>query len=119
MTLKEVLSLFASIINPEGQSNLKYICQLDCDFNHPYPSVTKGAVSIDKIKTKLNFEPSPIKEAFSETIEFFNEAYIKYPKHRKSIENEIKKEVIKNENDKLKFNEFILNFIELKTKNNN
>ncbi len=103
----------ASLIKPGAENNLKYIAIEDCTFNHPYPSVTKGAVSIDKIKSKLKFEPFPLKEAFSETIQFFNEAYLKYPKHRQNIEKEIKKEL--NENDKIKFNEFIQYFIDLKT----
>ena len=75
------------------------------------PSVTKGSISIDKIKEFFNFKPTPIKDAFKQSIQFYNDAYKMFPMHRKYIEKDFKKEVLKkNEKELAIFDDFIQNF---------
>ena len=97
-----------------SQLKLKFISVDNADGcpSHSFPSVTKGAVNTKKIKDRFNFEPTNIEEAFKETIDFYNNAYHKYPKHREIIEKELKKKVLKPSSDeKLKFKDFIKNVL--------
>jgi len=80
---------------------------------HSFPSVTKGSVSTEKMgRCLLNFEFTSIEDAFKETIAFYNSAYRQYPKHRKEIEKDIKKEFLKKCTTEMSiFTDFIENFM--------
>jgi hypothetical protein len=79
------------------------------DAYYPFPSVTKGPISIQKLKkSHIPFQPYDVKVAFSQMVEFYKQAFYKFPKMRHDIEIEIKKEFLKNNRDKIEtFNAFI------------
>jgi hypothetical protein len=100
--------------NSSLKLNFKSVENIDDCPSHSFPSVTKGQVSTDKIKRCLNFEFNSIEDAFKETIAFYNSAYRHYPKHRKEIEKDIKKEFLKKCTTEMSiFTDFIENFMKI------
>lgn len=77
-----------------------------------FPSVTKGPIDVSKFNKRFGFRPYDINNAFRETVEFLNQAYVKFPKERLEIEKEVKKEYFKKRNDVDKFSSFINHMIQ-------
>jgi hypothetical protein len=92
MDLIEFHNRIAFIINPNFASNLKFreMNKDDQDY-HSFPSVSKGPVNIEKIKSLLNFNATNVDQAFRETIEFYDNAFKFYSNERKLIVKEIRK----------------------------
>ncbi|XP_062502072.1 uncharacterized protein LOC134179187 [Corticium candelabrum] len=44
--------------------------------NHFFPSVTRGPISIEKALRQLNWQPTSLKQAIGETVEFYEQAMI-------------------------------------------
>jgi hypothetical protein len=74
------------------------------------PSVTRGPLSMQKAKDTFNFEASDFEQSMQETIHFYNDSYIKFPKMRKSIEKDILYDVLKTDEEKFFFKNFIKQF---------
>ena len=106
LSINELYQKMATLI--DSNFSLNFI-QTNKDINHPFPSVNKS-ININKIKRILNFEPTSIEQALNETIQFFKNAYSKFPNEMKSIEKCLKKEFLKKD-EHLLFNTFINNKI--------
>lgn len=106
LSINELYQKMATVI--DSNFNLNFI-QTNKDINHPFPSVNKS-ININKIKRILNFEPTSIEQALNETIQFYKNAYSKFPNEMKSIEKCLKKEYLKKD-EHLLFNTFINNKI--------
>jgi len=92
LTVNKLYQKMAYLINSNFELN---IIQTDNkEIDHPFPSVNKS-ISIDKIKRFLNFQPTCINQALSETIQFYKNAYSKFPNEMKSIEKCLRKEFLK------------------------
>jgi hypothetical protein len=107
----DFFNLIADQIDSSFKHNLSFV-EIDEEnsekiFDGGFPSVTKGSLNIEKIKSSLNFEASDLNQSFKEIVEFYDQAYSKFPKQRKSIEYDIKKHIIKSKNQLAKFDEFI------------
>jgi hypothetical protein len=61
---------------------------------------------VSKIEKILQFHPTDTNCAIKETVEFYNEAYAKFPNERKSIEKAVKK-ILKTDEEKDLFHKFI------------
>ena len=77
-------------------------------FDGGFPSVTKGSLNTKKIKEMLNFQPSDLIKSFNEIFSFYDQAYTKFPKQRKSIEHDLKRDILKDKNDIAMFDDFIM-----------
>ena len=77
-----------------------------------FPSVTKGPIDVSKFNKRFCFRPYDIYKAFSESVEFLNQAYAKFPKERLEIEKEVKKEYFKKRKDFDKFSLFINHIVQ-------
>jgi hypothetical protein len=71
------------------------------------PSVTKGPLSIEKAVKLLDFKPCELKQMLKETVEFYNEAYKKFPRMRKIIEKDIRSGMLNTEEERDRFDKFI------------
>ena len=90
MASNELIAVIASNIKLGFEQRLQF---QPCDdmelIVHPlddYPSVTKGPVDVTKLKSLTKFEPYDLDEAMKESIDFYNQAYKKFPEERKKIE---------------------------------
>ena len=115
MSLIELLTLIGSLVSSNGSRlKLKFtsVDNTNDGPSHSFPSVTKGWISIQKSKDFFGFVPTQVIEAFKATVEFYNDAYSKYPKHRRTIEKDVCSEVFKKKDDaeKSRFNAFVENF---------
>jgi hypothetical protein len=74
-----------------------------------FPSVTKGPLNIQKIKLMCGFEPSEFNETLKRIVRFYDQAYVKFPKQRNSIEKQVLKLDVfrKDETQRENFNRFI------------
>ena len=50
-----------------------------------YPTVMSGNIDISKARKKLGFEPTQADAAFSQTIEFYKDAFLRFPEHRDEV----------------------------------
>ena len=115
LSLIDLINLIAKFVTENSSSELKLkfisVDNIDDSPPHSFPSVTKGSICSDKIKKLLNFEFTQIETAIKETIDFYNCAYCRYPKHRKEIEKDLIKDVLKKSTEeKIIFNNFIEKF---------
>ncbi|CAF0818450.1 unnamed protein product [Brachionus calyciflorus] len=113
LTIGDVLSLIGSFIKPGLADRIKCVPVENCAkyIYEPFPSVTKGPVSTEKVKQILGFEPSNLNETFKESVEFYKDAYEKFESDRRIIEKELKNEWIKSKNEQEKFKNFINSYI--------
>lgn len=107
----------ASFIKPGLENRLEFVLtdnthSADNLIFNPFPSVTRGPISIEKIKTVLGFTPVvSMSELFRECVEFYRQAYVRFPKMRQQVEKEVKKDLnIKSNIDKENFEKFIKNY---------
>ena len=63
-----------------------------------YPTVFTGSLDISKAKTMLGFTPTPADEAFKATLDWYKEAFVKFPSHRDSILTDLFQTAIPKEN---------------------
>ena len=66
-----------------------------------YPTVFTGSLDISKAKTMLGFTPTPADEAFKATLDWYKEAFVKFPSHRDSILTDLFQTAIPKENRSL------------------
>ncbi len=90
MSLKDFNDLLASKIKPGLENQLKYVADNKSDYDL-FPSVNRGPINIQKLKSMLEFEQTDIKIALEETIRFYDISYSEFPEERKSIERSLKK----------------------------
>lgn len=113
MSLSDVYKLWISSLCPNQTLQIEFQSTTSDQENqppnyYPFPSVTKGPISIANAKNLLNFEPTSTERAFSQMVAFYREAFFKYPKMKASIEKQLKKEMLHNDSLKVKnFNEFL------------
>lgn len=110
MSLIEFYQVLAHSIKPGLEKRLEFKA-VERHIYHPFPSVTKGPVSIEKIKTMTGFQPSDLESFFCECVAFYRDAFMKYPKMRLQVEKEVKKDMnIKSDESKEEFEKFIKNY---------
>ena len=63
-----------------------------------YPTVFTGSLDISKAKSMLGFTPTPADEAFKATLDWYKEAFVKFPSHRDSILTDLFQTAIPKEN---------------------
>ena len=63
-----------------------------------YPTVFTGSLDISKAKTMLGITPTPAAEAFKATLDWYKEAFVKFPSHRDSILTDLFQTAIPKEN---------------------
>ena len=71
-------------------------------------------VDTSKIKNKLNFQFSNIKDSFEDIIEFYNAAYKQFPSERRLIAKDVAKQMYQTDEDRDAFKDFIRSFDPLK-----
>ena len=50
-----------------------------------YPTVFTGNIDISKAKKMLKFQPTSAEEAFKSTLDWYEQAFVKFPSNRDSI----------------------------------
>jgi len=63
-----------------------------------YPTVFSGNIDISKAKKMLGFRPTPADDAFKATLEWYEDAFVKFPSNRDSILTDMFQTVIPKEN---------------------
>jgi len=99
---KEIISindLFSIIIDELNLNSLKipiqYNPNTDANF---FPSVTRGGINISKaLSNQFNWKPTPLKQVVRETIQWYNDAYGYYPNQRSYIIKQIRRTLLKND----------------------
>lgn len=107
----EFYKLLAKQIKPGLENRLEFV-PTDEKIFHPFPSVTRGPISIEKLKKTIGYEPiSDMANLFQDCVEFYRKAYTRFPKMRRQAEKEAKRDLnIKSTEDKEKFEKFINNY---------
>jgi len=122
LSIIDIYRIIAKLIKPGFEKNLVFIPYSDDSelqsnilndhkVSLAFPSVTKGSIDVSKFNKRFGFRPYDLIKAFSESVEFLNQAYATFPKERLEIEKELKKEYFKKRDDVDKFSLFINNIV--------
>lgn len=112
ISLIDFYRILGEKIKPGLGKRLEFVSTDETIF-HPFPSVTRGAISIAKLQHTLGFKPIvTIDELFAQCVGFYREAYGKYPEMRKQVEKEVRKDlgIKKSDVEKENFDTFIKNY---------
>lgn len=108
MTMIEFYRALAASVKPGLEERLDFV-RTSNSIYHPFPSVTKGPISIKKLQKAIQFEPSKPIEVFKECVDFYKNAFFKYSKMRQRIERQVKKNFL-TEKDTENFINFIKSY---------
>jgi len=106
ISINDLFSLIIEEFNFNSlQIPIKYNPNTDAGF---FPSVTRGGLNISKaLSSQFNWRPTPIKQVVRETIQWYNDAYGQYPNERSYIVKQIRRTLLKN--DENAYGKFLFN----------
>jgi len=99
-SLKEVVEDIAKELEVEG---------VEFDTTDPenafqmYPSVLRGGVDISKAQQRLGFVPTPWLEVLRSSVEFYDDAMMRFPNERVDVMNRITQALMKSTSHKEQF----------------
>ncbi|CAF2325997.1 unnamed protein product [Rotaria sp. Silwood2] len=81
-----------------------------------FPSVTRGGINISKaLSNEFNWKPTPIKQVIRETIQWYNDAYGRYPNERSYTIKRIRRTLLNN--DENAYGKFLFDVNQYATQN--
>lgn len=108
LSLKDFNQLLASIIKPGLENQLTYVMDDKSDYDL-FPSVNRGPINVQKLKSMLQLGPTNICEALKESVQFYDTAHAKFPGERRSIEKSLKRMFFQSPERVDSFDKFIRN----------
>lgn len=110
MTLIEFYKILGASIKPGLEDRLDFFISNSKGIYHPFPSVTKGPVRVEKLRQLCQFEPSQVDEVFARSVRFYQEAFFKFENMRHLVEKELKKDILKSEEERENLKKFIRDY---------
>lgn len=63
-----------------------------------FPSVTRGGIDISKaLASPFHWKPTPLKQVVRETVQWYNDAYGRYPDERKEMVQQVRRTLLKSD----------------------
>ena len=96
VSMHELLSLIIDELDLAAlRIPIRYNPNTDADF---FPSVTRGGMNISKALSKsYGWNPTPLRQVVRETVQWYNDAYSRYPTERSDMVKRIRRTLLAND----------------------